>query len=958
MAFAGQGGLVSRGGSAVGSALQAAVESVSPAELAVSLVAPEKVQPGVEWDVLCTVTNRGAATLNSIGLQITRIPGLEVVSVSSGTLDTGCCSDNVANAVVAQLAPGEGGVVTVRLRAATAGVWPVNIQAFDDLNEPSVSGDEKFVYAQPVNGVPSVPNFVLPFPYVEWSSGRNQWVAWSGRSVLFLSPFTLEPQGAHRFPEIESGFKMEDDGIHAWAILQNGDVARLVVNTGEMDFRFPVPVSLTNGRGAIVLPLFFPNMVVVAGPDTNAQPTVIGYVNGVATGTVFTNGLAAAAGPVRMVASFNHVYLSLGNQLRELTFDDLGVQQTRNLDAFGGVGDSLAYSNEILFNGTATALDLATLKPVSTGVLADQFVFGIGFGATPTGPGTSEVRAYDTSRGGVIWRKSVAVENITNLVSGGYIGVLVRGTNGGLISSPPNSGADLALSVTPPDPNVPLGSVVTLPLHISRVAGEWSALNTRLVADFSNGISAVDPASSSNHWALPLGMLDSARDVNIQVRINEPGLQTLTLRLESDFTDPDPANSTVVVSWNIFVNHVELGEFNVADDGQPLKLRLSAPAAEDTDLNFHVELLTASLNDVTGTNFVVHFPKGAAVADLPVVAADTIVEAAEQFRLVWDSGPINPTQPYGVVTITNDDHVQLLTGNITTLEGDSGSHVISIPVVLADPIGVELHVDYSTTALTATAGLDFEATSGLLVFVPGQLTNYVNVRIFGDKDVEADETFGLNLTLPATVIAPAQPALVTIVNDDAIQNLLHLRVDDLSFKEGDAGTNRVTVPITLEGVSADRVEIGYILVSGTAVAGVDFVTAAGVLAFEPGEVTKNLSIELLADTVVEPDEHFSIQFLAPASVAVPLPTPVITILNDDTAVAVKPVVLRARIDDQGKPVFEFDSVTGENYTVQKRADLSTGEWTNEGAVRAGTGSPIVFGTTVAGVEGYWRVLAQ
>ena len=75
-------------------------------------------------------------------------------------------------------------------------------------------------------------------------------------------------------------------------------------------------------------------------------------------------------------------------------------------------------------------------------------------------------------------------------------------------------------------------------------------------------------------------------------------------------------------------------------------------------------------------------------------------------------------------------------------------------------------VNFTTANGTATAGVDYNATSGTLVFGPGETSRTVIVVVRGDRTREADETFSVNLSgATGGIVADAQGAGTTR-NDD------------------------------------------------------------------------------------------------------------------------------------------------------------------------------------------------
>src|SRR2546430_17581998 len=79
---------------------------------------------------------------------------------------------------------------------------------------------------------------------------------------------------------------------------------------------------------------------------------------------------------------------------------------------------------------------------------------------------------------------------------------------------------------------------------------------------------------------------------------------------------------------------------------------------------------------------------------------------------------------------------------------------------------------------------------------------------------------------------------------------------DVSVVEGNAGTVNADFTVTLTGESRNPITVDYATVDGTAVAGTDYIAASGTLTFEPGAVSKTITIAVMSDTAVERNESF------------------------------------------------------------------------------------------------------
>ena len=91
---------------------------------------------------------------------------------------------------------------------------------------------------------------------------------------------------------------------------------------------------------------------------------------------------------------------------------------------------------------------------------------------------------------------------------------------------------------------------------------------------------------------------------------------------------------------------------------------------------------------------------------------------------------------------------------------------LSFPVTLSSASAVAVSVHYATVDGSATAGTDYVATSGRLVFEPGQTQRTVSVPVLHDAHGEGAETLTLRLSGAAGARLADAEATGTIVNAD------------------------------------------------------------------------------------------------------------------------------------------------------------------------------------------------
>ncbi len=106
--------------------------------------------------------------------------------------------------------------------------------------------------------------------------------------------------------------------------------------------------------------------------------------------------------------------------------------------------------------------------------------------------------------------------------------------------------------------------------------------------------------------------------------------------------------------------------------------------------------------------------------------------------------------------------------NKSILEGNTGTKQLKFPVTLNSAYADTVKIKYKTKNNTATAGSDYIAKQGTLIFNPGQTTKNIIVTINGDTQQEANEKFFVLLSQPQNTIIADDTAIGTIRNDDTV----------------------------------------------------------------------------------------------------------------------------------------------------------------------------------------------
>jgi len=219
----------------------------------------------------------------------------------------------------------------------------------------------------------------------------------------------------------------------------------------------------------------------------------------------------------------------------------------------------------------------------------------------------------------------------------------------------------------------------------------------------------------------------------------------------------------------------------------------------------------------------------------------------------------------------------------SSFTGFEGSPNVTVLVTRFGGSAGEVRVDYATNDSTATAGQDYTATSGTLIFADGVTSQSFTVPILDDAIDETTEIAGLklsNVTGGGSLGGQSQVSLVIVDNDPAPT----LRINDVAVTEGESGTVDAVFTVTLSTASGLTVTANYATADGTATtAGSDYQSTIGQVVFNPGDLTKTITVTVNGDTVPEVNETFLVNLTGATSAGIADSQGIGTILSDDAA---------------------------------------------------------------------------
>ena len=200
--------------------------------------------------------------------------------------------------------------------------------------------------------------------------------------------------------------------------------------------------------------------------------------------------------------------------------------------------------------------------------------------------------------------------------------------------------------------------------------------------------------------------------------------------------------------------------------------------------------------------------------------------------------------------------------NYPALTEDVGAVIIG--VVRGDDGNQTVTVDWATTDLTATSGLDYTGMTNTLTFAPTERLKLVSVPILNDSLKEGNKTFRVTLSNPTGgTLGSTKTTTVTIADNDQ-----GFQFESATYSVAeDAGAVLVRVLRGTDDTNAS-VTVDYATADVSATNGVDYAATHGTLSFAPGEKVKVVPVPILNDGVKEATESFRLTLSNPTGGAV------------------------------------------------------------------------------------------
>lgn len=229
-------------------------------------------------------------------------------------------------------------------------------------------------------------------------------------------------------------------------------------------------------------------------------------------------------------------------------------------------------------------------------------------------------------------------------------------------------------------------------------------------------------------------------------------------------------------------------------------------------------------------------------------------------------------------TVTRVNPRALLMADVTISElTDTFTNAV-FNVRLSSASSNEVSVEYFTSNVTASNGVDYLETKGLLKFAPGETNFAVTVPVIGDLNDEPSESFRLNLVNATNAMVLNSTATATILDDDPPPVVT---ISDAEMLEGNFAPAFFGFPVRIFPASGLFASMTFTTSNGTATAGSDYAFQSQTVLVPPGFTNRVINITMFGDRVVEPDETLFIHLSRAQNMTFGTSVARGTIINDD-----------------------------------------------------------------------------
>jgi hypothetical protein len=276
----------------------------------------------------------------------------------------------------------------------------------------------------------------------------------------------------------------------------------------------------------------------------------------------------------------------------------------------------------------------------------------------------------------------------------------------------------------------------------------------------------------------------------------------------------------------------------------------------------------------------------------------------------------------------------------------------ALEVNLSAPMSATVTVDYAVTGGTATSGgVDYLLFgTGTLTFLPGSVSETIDINVVDDTRYENHETIEVTLSNPVNVtLDPGGPSVhtYTIIENDLFPAIQFSTISS----NGSESISPVSLQLELSDLSDFDSKVAYAVSGGTATGGgEDYTLVADTATIAAGATNTTISFAVVDDATDENDETVAVTLTNPVGASLGINTTHTYTINDNDASSVVQFSLASSSSSESATSvdlqLELSASSGQDVTVDY--EVTGGDATGSGVdytLTAGTATILAGDTT-------------
>ena len=317
------------------------------------------------------------------------------------------------------------------------------------------------------------------------------------------------------------------------------------------------------------------------------------------------------------------------------------------------------------------------------------------------------------------------------------------------------------------------------------------------------------------------------------------------------------------VSETVIVRIIENDQIRLVVDSESMRIDEGESDALSVKLNSQPSAdVTVSISGYEGTDLRVTSP--------PLTFTPLNWEDWQKITLEADTDSDTVNDPVTLTLSASGGGYDGQTADVQVIIQDKGlpqisiydqqapedARLIQLRLELSHDIDEVITVRYASgdpsSEPSATAGEDYTASTGFVIFDPGSTRGLVQFAIIPDLKPEDNETFIVTLSgASKNAIIDRETGTATIIDDDG--GVPNITIQDATASEE---AQVITFHLHLSQPSPEAISIAYRTEDGTATAGQDYSPQSGLATFAAGAMQTQIDIPLIQKQNSEDQETF------------------------------------------------------------------------------------------------------